>query len=654
MKFLNPNALWLLLGVPLLILVYILKTQHEERRISSTFIWKRSERLIKKKMPWQILRRSILFILQLLSVVLIAFIAARPTMQVKGKGEEWILIMDGSASMKTATDGSTRFERAVKEAEDLIADMGYGNKATVIYTGDRTAYSINRSDSLSQVTATLESLVPSDYAGDFDTALNLARLIQQENPYAKIYYFSDKNYTDTSDVNVVNVALENEWNVAVKSLSATEDSGTTVFMATVVSYGRDATVTTALLVNGNVVSAKAVDCKKDEPQNVYFTAADMNTPVKFGSFSTAEVFVEAEDGNTSDNSFYLCETVQKKKSVMLVSSQPVFLQSLLTAFDGYGVKTFETLEAAIGSLVDHDDPEAAIPTTVSGYDLYVFDGVLPETMPTDGVSWIFNVKDLPASFSLPLSTEADTLKTTDEDGNEIDTGLVAGNYLAFGADTGTAAFPTMTQFYDAAHIAVKSLYPYANDGSWQEILTCGEWPAVLIPANYDSRMVVFAFDIHNSNLPLLVDYPELFGDMAEFSWPVQLSDADFELGDVVTVTRLPKAESVTLTHPNGESFVLLPVDAPRAFTVNEPGLYVLTQKVREGGSPKEKKFSFYVHTSAGESDTGFEGGALYTLDDIGAPDVGEGNGAVEIWLYLAIALLIVMMTEWWVYYREQY
>ena len=654
MNFLNPKALWLLLGVPLLILVYILKTQHEERRISSTFIWKRSERLIKKKMPWQILRRSILFILQLLSVVLIAFIAARPTMQVKGKGEEWILIMDGSASMKTATDGSTRFERAVTEAKELIEDMGYGNKATVIYTGDRTAYSINRSDSLNQVTGTLDSLVCSDYAGDFDTALNLARLIQQENPYANIYYFTDKNYTDTSDVNVVNVALENEWNVAVKSLSVTEESGTTVFMSTLTSYGKDASVTTALLVNGNVVSAKAVECKKDEPTNVYFTASDMNTPVKFGSFSTAELYIEAEDGNTSDNSFYLCETVQKKKKVMIVSAQPVFLQNLMTAFDEYDVTVFETVEAALTSMVDHDDPEAAIPTTVSGYDLYVFDGALPETMPSDGVNWVFNVKDLPESFSLSLSTDAETLKATGEDGSEIDTGLVAGTYLSFGADTFTAAYQTLTQFYDASHIAVKALYPYQNSGAWQTVLSCGDWPAVLVPANYDDRTVVFAFDIHNSNLPLLVDYPELFGDLAEFSWPVMLPEAEYELGDVVTVTRLPKAENVSLTHPNGETYVLLPVDAPRAFTVSEPGLYVLTQKVRIGGSPKEKKFSFYVHTSAGESDTGFDGGALYTVDDIGAPDVGEGNGAVEIWLYLAIALLIVMMTEWWVYYREQY
>lgn len=653
MSFLIPSALWLLLAVPVLILVYIIKTQHEERHISSTFIWKRSERLIKKKMPWQILRRSILFALQLLTVILIALVAARPTMQVKGKGEEWIMIIDGSASMKTATDGVTRFERAVDQAVELAGEMGYGNKATVIYTGDKTAYMINRSDSSVQVVNVLESLTCSDYAGDFANALSLARLIQQENQYAKILYYTDKNYEETSDVSVINVAYENEWNVAVKGLSATEEEGTTVFMSSVVSYGQDTSVTAALYVDGNVVAAKQIDCLAGESKDVYWTAADMSSPVAYGKFSTAQVYLEAEDGNTGDNSFYLCVSREAKTKVMLISEQPVFLTSLLSAFGRYDVTTFTTVEDALYSLADHSDPEAALPTVLSGSDLYIFDGVCPEIMPTDGAIWLFGVKEFPESLGVAISGEAETVKIKDEEGNEVDTGMVAGNYLDFATDPGSAEYTTMTQYYEPSNIAVQMLYPYAAE-TWQPILTCGDWPAILVPKNYDQRIVLFAFDIHNSNLPLLVEYPELFGNMAEYCWPVTLTEADFELGDAVTVTRLPGAETVSLTKPDGTTNILLPIEAPRAFTVNEPGLYVVTQAVKVGRRTVDKSFSFFVHTSAGESDTGFDGGTLIPTDDIGAPDVEEGNGAIEIWLYLAIALLVVMMTEWWVYYREQY
>ena len=123
MNFLNPSALWLLLSIPVLIIAYIIKTQYEERHISSTFIWKRSELLIKKKMPWQILRRSIIFLLQLLILASISLITARPTMTVSGKGEEYVLIIDGSASMQTKTEGVTRFERAIDEAVELASQM---------------------------------------------------------------------------------------------------------------------------------------------------------------------------------------------------------------------------------------------------------------------------------------------------------------------------------------------------------------------------------------------------------------------------------------------------------------------------------------------------------------------------------------------------
>ncbi len=653
MSFLIPSALWLLLAVPVLILVYIIKTQHEERHISSTFIWKRSEQLIKKKMPWQILRRSILFALQLLTVILIALIASRPTMQVKGKGEEWILIIDGSASMKTATDGVTRFERAVDSAVTLAEDMGYGNKTTVIYTGDKTAYMVNRSESSVQVVNTLETLVCSDYAGDFDNALSLARMIQQENPYAKILYYTDKNYENTSDVNVVNVALENEWNVAVRGLSVMDEAGKAVFMSSVTSYGQDASVTAALYVDGVVVAAKQIDCKAGESKDVYWTPADMTSPVTYGKFFTAQVYLEAEDGNTGDNRFYLCAEKESKTKVMLISKQPIFLQNLLSAFGTYDVTAFESVEDALYSLADHSDPEAELPTVLSGSGLYIFDGICPETLPTDGAVWLFGTQTMPESLGVTISPDAETVKIKDEDGNETDTGMVAGNYLALASDPGTADFATMTKYYDPANIAVKMLYPYAAD-KWQAVLTCGDWPAVLIPKDYDKRMVLFAFDIHNSNLPLLVEYPELFGNMADYCWPTILEDADFDLGDAVKVNRLPAAETVTLTKPDGTTNILLPIEDPRAFTVGEPGLYTVTQAVKVGRRTVEKTFSFFVHMSQGESDTGFDGGTLVTADDIGAPEVDEGNGAIEIWLYLAIALLVIMMTEWWVYYREQY
>ena len=53
MSFMNPSGLWLLLGIPVLIILYLIKAQHEDRPVSSTYIWKLSSRFMKKRLPIQ-------------------------------------------------------------------------------------------------------------------------------------------------------------------------------------------------------------------------------------------------------------------------------------------------------------------------------------------------------------------------------------------------------------------------------------------------------------------------------------------------------------------------------------------------------------------------------------------------------------------------
>ena len=75
MMFLNPNGLWLLLGIPVLIIIYLIKNQHEDKQVSSTYIWKLSSKFAKKRLPIQRLRNFILFLIQLLLISAAAIIA---------------------------------------------------------------------------------------------------------------------------------------------------------------------------------------------------------------------------------------------------------------------------------------------------------------------------------------------------------------------------------------------------------------------------------------------------------------------------------------------------------------------------------------------------------------------------------------------------
>ena len=115
MSFVNPAGLWLLLGIPVLILIYLIRSQHEDRPVSSTFIWKLSSRFIKKRLPVQRIKKILTFLLQLALIIAISLLAARPIIY-DGKICDYIAVIDASASMQTVDEtGTSRFSYALKE-----------------------------------------------------------------------------------------------------------------------------------------------------------------------------------------------------------------------------------------------------------------------------------------------------------------------------------------------------------------------------------------------------------------------------------------------------------------------------------------------------------------------------------------------------------
>ena len=121
MSFLQPLGLLGLIGVPIIIIIYIIKSRFVQKPVASTFIWKRSLKYVKRKIPLSVIL-SLLLILQILTVVAASLAISRPTVK-PFKSNEQILILDASASMQSSFEGKTRFEAAkeaiLKEAEGI-------------------------------------------------------------------------------------------------------------------------------------------------------------------------------------------------------------------------------------------------------------------------------------------------------------------------------------------------------------------------------------------------------------------------------------------------------------------------------------------------------------------------------------------------------
>ena len=94
MGFLNPLGLLALLGIPVIVVMYLLKQKHKEYKVPSIMLWKRSVNINLSQSPFQKLRRSLLLILQILTVIIIALILSRPYINRQNIGLDNIFVFD--------------------------------------------------------------------------------------------------------------------------------------------------------------------------------------------------------------------------------------------------------------------------------------------------------------------------------------------------------------------------------------------------------------------------------------------------------------------------------------------------------------------------------------------------------------------------------
>ena len=81
MSWLTPLGFLGLLGIVILIIIYILKPNYQQKFISSTFIWKLSLKYKKKRLPISKLRNLLLIICQILIITACACIFAKPILK---------------------------------------------------------------------------------------------------------------------------------------------------------------------------------------------------------------------------------------------------------------------------------------------------------------------------------------------------------------------------------------------------------------------------------------------------------------------------------------------------------------------------------------------------------------------------------------------
>ncbi|MBO5312532.1 MAG: BatA and WFA domain-containing protein [Clostridia bacterium] len=657
MSFLQPLGLLGLLAIPIIVIIYILRSRYKTKNVSSTFIWKRSLKFVKRKIPLNFIM-SLLLILQILTVVAASFAIARPTIKPLESNEK-VVIIDASASMLTEDGGISRFEYAKQMVEKASNEISENNQITLIIAGQKVDTPAYRESDKGKLLTALQGITCSEGTADIASALAVARGVLDENTGAEIFFYTDKEYIETDGVQIVDCKRNAEWNAGIVSLIDNPDATGVEFVANIVNYGASSNCTVKLLVDGRLVAQTSVSFDEYDSKEVRFT--HLTTDDENGEqlrvfisqpvvdYSEATVQLTANDSFPQDDSLTIYPSEKINPKILYISKYVVRTGSSATCEGSLLYRTIKSCRYTIDSKNMYSDIDEV--GELKGFDLYIFEGIEPYEIPTDGAVWVLDTNKGPKGTGIVIeSTEHKNEKVGFEFHKTLGTGEVISEitsnvYFDIPASLGTIKIPaSVTHYNDITQM---------GEG-FSELFYVNEEETVMVAGNMGSvRMIVSSFDFGASSLGAFVsDFPMLINNMVKFSLPNPLPERVCPVGSKVTFN-LPAGATSASFNFNGELVSNIEMSALKYdIEVGKPGKY---EVVVTYGDNDKKSYLLTGHVPEEESmiKQRIPSDAL-DVPETNNPDAHETFAPVEIFPYIIAVLIALLIIEWGVYYRDQY
>src|SRR5947209_10300817 len=262
------------------------------------------------------------------------------------------------------------------------------------------------------------------------------------------------------------------------------------------------------------------------------------------------------------------------------------------------------------------------------FDLTVFDGFVPATLPGGGV---FFVNPPEGSYIFGKS------------GPEIRVSHIGASA------NGTSLLDNV----DLSSIHVLRSSHLFTPALWaQSVITTPETPLLIAGENNNRRIAALSFDLHDSDLPLQPGFPILIYNLVNWFLPSPVAgDGQVSPDLPVTVQTWPGADRVTIVDPHQQHITVAPPfpAAPFAQT-NTIGIYQVIQQVHG----QERQGAFTVNLFDPLQSRLAPANQLPVAH---STDFSTGGNSVpqvlrEIWPWIAAFLLLVLCVEWWLFSRS--
>ncbi len=607
MTFLLPLGLLALLTIPVIVVLHLLRERRRRVAVPSLLHW----RNIPRQPEGERIRHlplTLLLLLHLLVAGLLGLALAQPQLAgaLGGGSRQLAIVLDTTTSMAARNGSMTRFAQAQERARAALRSLGPGDSATLVAAGPaaRVVASGGKAD-LAGLLAALDRLKPGGAGADLPGALTLAEAAFDGPRHRQIVVLTDGGPQAGSATLPTRLSAALDWqqignaqpNHAIVAFAARSWGANMQVYARAANYG-PATFFSVVRLYGDdrLLGTRDIVIAPNGETELTWTL-----PATYAHLRAA---LDGEDGLPQDDDARLSLAQTRPIKALLVSAKPATLQRALVAVPGVSVTVLEPANYTQAA-ADASAPE-----------LTIFDSFLPEAWPTGAILAIH-----PPAGSTLLEVAGPSRAASSA---ELSTNgaLLAG--LSFGG------------------VNFGPVQPVERPAWATTLLADGETPLILRGRSATHEIAIWSFDLATSNLPTRLAFPLLVARTVHDLAPLPLPSS-LQAGAPLSLHPDARAEELRISGPDGVSTTLAAAPAITVDTLTQPGLYQLEE--RRAGT---LLFRGQVPVNAGapiESD----------LRPRPRPQIASAAPAQaaepqrqmnDLWAWLALGALAVLMLEW--------
>ncbi len=473
-------SLWFGLTLPAIVLMYLLKRTYLDTEISSHLLWNRTLRQLEANRPWQKLRNQLLLLLQLIIAALLVLALLQPFLWVDRKASgHVVVIIDRSASMASSDEQDangqtiTRLEKAKLQIEEWITGQGRHSEITLVAIGREPEILVSREPRSGTTAEALQKIQLNYGKTAYKETMSLAAALTREDSDSEIHVWTDGQWNETAS------GLSFAVPVIIEKVGSSSNNGSIVqFGVKPDETGNGSTSGLAVLKNsgdqvlqGDISLYHGAELAYVNP--VVLQPGEQKT-IYFQSLEKADyyrVLWDIDDILSVDNQSFAFPADHGKLNALLVTTGNLFLE-----------KALQLAQVEVVKL--QPDALAEIPLSLAEIDLLIMDSV--EEAVLESKEW-----------QERLALRPVWLLNSPSSAQEI-------NKLSGTVQIENHPVTRYIRLQDT-HFA-NLMNPGVIDWG-KAIISIGSQPLIYAGLEHGNPRLLFAFDIHQSDLPLKPEFP---------------------------------------------------------------------------------------------------------------------------------------------------